>query len=113
MGDTAGNGTGAYAAANYVAVTADVTTPAATDTTLPGEVGSGTLVRVQASYAHTTGTDSYTLSNVFTSDQTITLAKIGIFNAASAGVLVFEELLPETAPLYSGDQVLIVATIDI
>ncbi len=113
MGDTSSNATGDYAAANYIAVTADATTPEATDTTLPGEISSGTLVRVQASYAHTSGTDSYTLSNVFTSDQTITLAKIGIFNASTAGTLVFEDLLPETAVLYSGDQILIVETVDL
>ncbi len=113
MADTASTGTGAYAAANYIAVSADTTTPADTDTSLPGEIVSGSLVRTQASYAHTTGTDTYTLSNVFTSDQTITLAKVGIFNASSGGTLVFEDLMTETAVLYSGDQVLIVETVTI
>jgi hypothetical protein len=113
LGDTASTGTGAYAAANYIAVTADATTPSDTDTALPGEVGSGTLVRVQATYAHTSGSDTYTLSNVFTSDQTITLNKIGVFNASTSGTLVFETLLNEPASLYSGDQVLIEETVTI
>lgn len=106
MGSTASNGTGAYAAANYMGITANAAAAIATDTTLPGEVSTGTLARVQASYAHTLGTTSYTLTHTFTSDQSIILAKIGIFNASSGGTLVFETLLATTATLVSGDQVL-------
>lgn len=112
MGNTASNGTGTYAAANYMGVSANIAPAFATDTSLPGEVSSGTLARVQATYAHTVGTASYTLTNVFTSDQTITLQKLGIFNAASGGVLVFEvQFTP--APLDSGDQIMLVETVNL
>lgn len=113
MGDTASTGTGAYAAANYVAVTANATTPAGTDVSLAGEIVAGSLVRVQATYAHTLGTSSYTLSNTFTSDQSITLNKIGIFNASSGGTMVFETLLDSPVVMISGDQVLIVETVNL
>lgn len=111
MGDTASTGTGTYAAANYIGLTANATAPATGDTTLTGEVGSGTLIRAQAAYAHTNGTATYTLIKTFTSDQTIVIAKIGIFNASSAGTMVFETLLNATASLVSGDQLQITETI--
>ena len=77
MADTASNGTGDYASANYIALTADTSTPVDTDTTLPGEIetgDSGTLSRVQATYAHTSGTSTYTLTNLFTSDESVVVA---------------------------------------
>jgi hypothetical protein len=114
MADTASNGTGAYAAANYIALTADTGTPVDTDTTLPGELetgNSGTLSRTQATYAHTTGTSSYTLTNLFTSDESVTIAKIGVLNDPTAGTLVFEDLFGVPAVLYSGDQLLVVETV--
>jgi len=113
MSDTASTGTGAYAPACYLGVTANSTAPAAGDTTLAGEVASGTLARALAVYAHTNGTASYTLTKTFTSDQTITLAKVGVFTAASGGTMVFETLLNSPAPLVSGDQVQVTSTITI
>lgn len=103
MADTASTGTGAYAPANYIGLTANTTAPAAADTTLTGEVTTGTLARAQATYAHTNGTNTYTLTKTFTSDQSVTIAKIGVFNAAAGGTLVFETLLNATATLVSGD----------
>jgi len=85
-------------------VTANATSPVNTDTSLAGEVVSGSLVRVQCAYAHTMGTSSYTLSNTFTSDQTIILAKIGIFNASSSGTMVFETLLNAVVSMITGDK---------
>jgi hypothetical protein len=111
MGDTASTGTGAYAAANYIGLTSNSTAPAAASTALTTEVTTGTLARAQATYAHTNGTATYTLTKTFTSDQTITIAKIGVFNAATAGTLVFETLLNATASLVSGDQLQITETV--
>lgn len=110
MGDTASNGTGNYAPATYIALSANTDAPSASNTTLPGEVTSGTLARTQAVYAHTNGTASYTLTKMFTSDQTIEVAKIGVFTASSGGTLVFETLLDTTANMKSGDTVQIVFT---
>ena len=111
LGDTSSNGTGSYAAANYIGVTANSTTPAASDTVLAGEITSGTLARAQAAYAHTNGTASYTLTKTFTSDQTVVLAKMGVFNAATSGTLVFESLLSSAASLVSGDTLTLTHTV--
>lgn len=111
MADTASTGTGAYAPANYIGLTANATAPAAADTTLTGEVTTGTLARAQATYAHTNGTNTYTLTKTFTSDQSVTIAKIGVFNAAAGGTLVFETLLNATATLVSGDMLQISETV--
>ena len=111
MADTSSTGTGSYAAANWIGVTANATAPGAGDTTLTGEISSGTLNRAQAVYAHTNGTTTYTLTKTFTSDQSITLAKIGVFNASSAGTMVFETLLNATAVMVSGDQITVTETV--
>jgi hypothetical protein len=111
IGDTASTGTGSYAPACWIGLTANATAPAATDTVLTGEIASGTLLRAQATYAHTNGTASYTLTKTFTSDQTVTLAKIGIFNGATANTLVFATLLSATAGLVSGDQIQVTDTV--
>lgn len=111
MGDTASTGTGAYAPGVYIGLTANATAPAAGDTTLAGEIASGTLARAAGIYAHTNGTASYTLTKTFTSDQSVVIAKIGVFNASSAGTMVFESLLNATATLVSGDQLQITETV--
>ncbi len=111
MGDTASDGTGPYAPANYIGLTADNVAPQATDTTLPNEIVSGSLARAQGTYAHTSGTASYTITKTFTSDQSITVAKVGIFNAPSAGTMVFETMLNVVAVLVSGDQLQVTETV--
>lgn len=118
MGDTASTGTGAYKSAQYIGLTADATAPAAGDTTLTGEVITGTLVRAAAVFAHTTGAATYTLTKTFTSDQTVTINKIGVFNGAGPGgaastsnTLVFETALNAAASLVSGDQLQITETV--
>ena len=103
--DTASNGTGSYAAANYIALTANATTELATDTTLAGEIttAGGGLVRAQATYAHTNGTNTVALTKTFTinsSDTTPTTpAKAGLFNASSAGTMTYEKSIPSPPAL--------------
>lgn len=106
------------AASNYIAVTANSTAPAAADTTLTGEIttAGGGLLRAQATYAHTAGTNTSTLTKTFTANGSdslpVTIAKIGVFNAASSGTMTFETLLNATATLTtSGDSVAITETI--
>lgn len=110
-GFTGALGTTDFAPANYIGLTANATAPAAGNTTLTGEITTGTLARAQATYAHTAGTATYTLTKTFTSDQTVTIAKIGVFNAATGGTMVFETLLNATASLVSGDQLQITETV--
>lgn len=113
MSSTASTGTGAFAPANYIGMTANATAPAAADTTLTGEITTGALARAQATYSHTTGTASYTLQKTFTSDQSVTAAKIGVFNASTGGTMVFETLLNATATLVSGDQLTVTETVSL
>lgn len=103
--DPSSDGTGSYAPACYMALTANATAPVATDTALAGEITSGALVRVRAAFAHTSGTNLFTLTQTFTSDQAITIAKVGIFNDPTAGVMLSETLLTEPIPLQPGWQV--------
>lgn len=106
------------AAANYMAVTANNTSPAAGDTTLTGEIttSGGGLVRKQATPAHSNGTSTFTLTATFTANGSdslpVALAKIGTFNATpSGGSMMFETLLSVTATLAtSGDQVTVTDT---
>lgn len=110
MGSTSSTGTGAYAPANYVALTANATAPAAGDTVLAGEIATagGGLIRKQGTYAHTAGTNTYTITTTFTANGTdalpVTIAKRGVFTAASGGTMAFETLVSPTATLSaSGD----------
>jgi hypothetical protein len=103
---------------NYIAVSANATAASAASTTLPGEIttGGGGLVRAQATYAHTGSTNTTTLTKTFTANGSdtlpVTLAKIGVLNAASVGTLAYETLLNATATLtISGDNIVITETV--
>lgn len=112
-------GTGVQpAAANYLALTANSTAPSASDTTLAGEIttAGGGLVRAQATYAHTAGQSTYTLTKLFTANGSdvlpVTIAKIGVFNAASSGTMAFTTALSPTATLSaSGDSITLTETV--
>ncbi len=108
----------ATAVAKWMGLTANSAAPAAGDTTLTGEIATagGGLVRAAGAYAHTAGTNTYTVTNAFTANGSdalpVTVAKIGVFTAASAGTLVFETLLSATATLSaSGDQLTVTQTV--
>lgn len=112
MASTSSNGSGDYAPANYIALSADTGAPSAAHTTLTGEL-TGTLARAQGLYAHTPGAATYTLTKQFTSDQTVTVHKMGIFTADGpppAGTMVFETVLDADASLKSGDTIAVVFT---
>jgi hypothetical protein len=85
---------------DYLALSSDNTWPAASDASLAGEITTpgGGLVRGAATYAHTSGTDRYTLTRTFTATGSDTLPvvvrKIGVFNAASGGAPVWEYIIP-------------------
>lgn len=104
----------ATAVAKWMALTANVTAPAAGDTTLTGEIAtaSGGLIRQAAVYAHTAGTNTYTLTGTFTANGNdtlpVTIGKMGVFDAASTGNMVFETLISPTATLSASGDVLTV-----
>jgi hypothetical protein len=108
-------GTGGFRPADYIALTENNVAPAATDTVLTGELTLGGLGRALATWAHTTGATSYTLTKTFTSSDATarTINKVGIFNASTAGTLVFETAVPSPPTIQSGDQLTITETVSI
>ena len=106
------------AAARHMALTGNSTAPAKPDTVLTGEfaVVGGGLIRVLAAYAHTAGSSSYSLSNTFvmnaTDGATATPAKLGIFTALTAGILVFESALPSPPAMVPADSVAVTETVN-
>ena len=70
---------------NYVASTESTLTPAATDTTLGGEIATNGLQRAEATTAsHSAGTNSSTVEHTFTASGAFTDVKASaIFNATS------------------------------
>jgi hypothetical protein len=117
LGDSSGS---RAAAADYMALTANSTSPSAGDTSLTGEIttGGGGLIRKQATYAHTGGASTYTLVATFTANGSdslpVTVAKVGIFNASSSGTMPWSTLLSPTAVFSaSGDATTITETITI
>ena len=114
MSNPSSNGTGSYAPAYWMGLTADAAVPAIGDATLQDEITSGSLARAQVVFAHTSGAQSYTLTRSITSDQSVTLRKLGIFTAASpGGVLVFEASIPEPPAMVPGDQIQITHTVQL
>jgi hypothetical protein len=106
------------AGAPFMALTANATAPAGSDTTLAGEIttAGGGLIRKLATYAHTSGAASYTLTGVFTANGSdslpVTVAKMGGFNSLTGGTMAFETLLNATATLtVSGDQLTTTQTV--
>lgn len=106
------------AAANYMALSANTTAVSAASTTLPGEIvtGGGGLIRAQATFAHTNGTNTSTLTKTFTANGSdslpVTLHKIGVLNASSSGTLFYETNLNADATLTtSGDSTTITSTV--
>ncbi len=117
LGDRSGS---RAAAADYMALTANTTSPAAGDTTLTAEIAtaSGGLIRKQATYAHTNGTATYTLTATYTANGNdalpVTVGKVGIFNAASSGTMPWSTLLSATATISAvGDALTVTETITV
>jgi hypothetical protein len=110
LGDTDNRPAVAY----YMALSESATAPAATDTSVAGEITTAGLARTTASYAHTTAATSYTLSKTFTATDPgfSAVQKEGILNAGSGGTLFVENTFTPTA-LVSGDQLTVTHTINI
>lgn len=104
------------AVANFIGVTNTASfTPAAGDTSMTGEQTTNGLARAAATFTLNSGSNFYTLAKTFTytGGSPITLTGAGMFNAASAGTLVFEAAFTATATLVNGDQVTPTWTINI
>ncbi len=117
LGDRSGS---RAAAADYLALTANTTSPSAGATTLTAEIAtaSGGLIRAQATYAHTGGASTYTLTKTFTANGNdslpVTVGKVGVFNASSSGTMPWSSLLSPTATVSaSGDALTITVTVTV
>lgn len=99
---------------NYLALTTDTGSPAATDTSLASEINNGKgLNRAQCSTrTHTSGSNVTTLANTFTASGAsfIAVQKGGLFNASSSGVLNHEFTFASTN-LNDGDSITITVTV--
>lgn len=120
----------------FVALSNSNTAPGATDTSLGGEIVNGTpsgennvigsaptgLLRQIAPYAHTAGTNTFTLTPVYTVNSNesgilpITIYKIGVFTSIvstnTASTLMFETALSTSATLSAvGDTLTLTETV--
>ncbi len=108
-----GSASAASNGANYVALSSDSTAPAATDTSLAGEITGNGLDRAQGTYSHTVGTDNYTVQRAFTATGAVSnIQKTGLFTASSGGTMVAENTF-SSVDLISGDQLTVTWTITI
>jgi hypothetical protein len=80
---------------------------------LTSEIATYGLTRAQGTYAHTAGTDNWTISKTFTATGSFTaVQKAGLFSASSAGTMMAENTFA-SVNLANGDQLTITWTIDL
>lgn len=97
--------------ANYIALSSNTGGAAATHTSLAGEITGGGLQRSQGDYAHTSGTNTFTVTETFTASAThddVVLA--GLFTASSGGTMMAENTFTAVS-LANNDQLTITWTI--
>lgn len=123
--DTAGTTPGATAnylilpsvRSRYMALTENAGAASAASTVLTGEITTGGAARALATYAHTGGTATLTLSKTFSISASFpAVHRIGEFtasNVTAAGILVYETVLNADANLISGDSLACTHTITI
>src|SRR5258708_3535670 len=102
--------------ASWLAVTANVFTPATTDTTLAGELTSNGFSRAVGTYSHTAAATTYSLAHTWTASGTATITNEAVFGAANTtagGVMPFESAEPNSPTLVSGDTLANTITITI
>lgn len=91
-----------------MAVSTDTVAPAAGDTALVSEQAANGLARAVASAVHTAGTNiwTYTVTFTYTGSTSVTITKMALFDAATGGNLIAEDLLTSAVPFStSGDNV--------
>ena len=102
----------------YGALSANTSTPANTDLSLTGEIttSGGGLIRAVMTFAHTSGTNTSTLTKTWTANSNdalaVTISKWAAFNAGVSGNMGYEDLLGTAVPLNSpGDNATITFTL--
>lgn len=99
----------------FMGLTADSGAASAADTTLASEISTNGMSRALATYLHTNGTGTFTLSKAFSvSGGTTTVHKMGLFTALTStagGILYFESVLNADAIVISGDTLTVTDTV--
>jgi len=72
---------------NYIALSNDTLTETTASTTLSNEIAVSGLSRAQGTVSHTVGTNTTTVSKVFTASGTVSAQKAALFTAASSGTM--------------------------
>ena len=98
-------GTALFSGTLYMALSTDTTPPAATDTTVPGEQTTNGLQRAAVTASHATGSNVWAYTNSFTYSGTaaVTVSKVCLYDAPSAGNLIEELLVSPTTFQNAGD----------
>lgn len=102
--------------ANYMALSTDSATPAATDSTLTSEQNNTYgLGRAQGTVTHSASAVSTLVSHTwtYTGSSSVQVNKVALFTASSSGTMVFVALLPYPQTVnQNGDQVTINYTVN-
>lgn len=101
---------GTAAVCTYIALTNTAITPAATDTSLSGEITTNGLARALGTPTHTSNATSFTLANTFTATGTQAAQAAAILNASSSGTMCFENTFTQ-ASLATNDTLTVTWTI--
>lgn len=108
-------GAGGLAAVRFMALTTNAGAAAAGDTVLTGEVTTNGGGRSLATYAHTYGTNTFTLVKSYSITGTITaIHKMGLFvclSSAGADPMIFETVLNADATVVNGDTLQVTETV--
>jgi len=72
---------------NFIGLSNDTLTETSTSTVLSNEITLNGLTRAAGTYAHTNGTNTTTVSRVFTATGTQSAQKAALFTAVSAGTM--------------------------
>lgn len=101
--------------ARYMALTESGTAASASDTTLPSEITIDGLSRALATFAHSDGTNTYTLTKAYSvTGSHPAIHKMGLLTASTstaAGVLCYETVLNADANVVNGDTLTNVETV--
>jgi len=108
-------GAGGIGSVRFMALTTNSSAASASDTTLASEITNNGCGRALATYAHTFGQSTMTLSKLFNVTGTITaIHKMGLFCAltsAGADPMIFETVLNVDATVANGDQLTVTDTL--
>ena len=95
---------------NFIALSNDTLTETTSSTTLSTEIAANGLTRAQGTVAHTGGTNTTTVSKVFTATGSQACQKAALFTASSAGTMNHALAFTQRS-LISGDTITITFTI--